>query len=59
MSLNTCPCCKGHARYSDIKSEESHFLCAGCEIELYAPLHKIMNEMHISKEEAYEILKNR
>ena len=58
MSKNICPCCKGHSEYLDIKTEESQFLCTGCEIILYFPLHKIMNEFNVDKEEAYKLLTN-
>ena len=57
MSKNICPCCKGHSEYLDIETEESQFLCTGCEIKLYFPLHKIMEEFKINKEDAYNIIR--
>lgn len=57
MSKNTCPCCKGHSEYLNIETEKSQFLCTGCEIKLYFPLHEIMNELNVDKEEAYNIIR--
>lgn len=57
MSKNTCPCCKEHSEYLNIETEESQFLCTGCEIKLYFPLHEIMNELNVDKEEAYNIIR--
>lgn len=56
MSKNICPCCKGHSEYLDIKTKESQILCTGCEIKLYFPLHKIMDEFNVNKQEAYKLL---
>ena len=45
-------------RILDIKTQNSQFLCTGCEIKLYFPLHKIMDESNVNKEEAYKLLQN-
>ena len=58
MSKNICPCCNGHSEYLDIKTQNSQFLCTGCEIKLYFPLQKIMDESNVNKEEAYKLLQN-
>ena len=57
MSKNICPCCNGHSEHLDIETEESLLLCTGCEIKLYFPLHKIMKEFNVNKEEAYNIIR--
>ena len=57
MSKNICPCCKGHSEHLDIETEESQLLCTGYEIKLYFPLHKIMKEFNVNKEEAYNIIR--
>lgn len=59
MSKNICPCCGGYSEYLDIiEAERTQFLCKGCEIKLYFPLHEIMNKLNVSKEEAYKLIKN-
>lgn len=55
MSKNTCPCCHGHSDYLDIPEQTSAFLCTGCEIKLYFPLHEIMEKRNVNKEVAYKI----
>lgn len=44
MSKNICPCCHGHSDYLDMPEQTSTFLCTGCEIKLYFPLHEIMEK---------------
>ena len=57
MSMNICPRCGGKCEYLDVKEPPVlHYLCTGCEIKIYYPLHHLMNEKGISKEEAYKIL---
>lgn len=56
MSKNICPCCNGKADYLDISDKYSYFLCSGCEIKLYHKLHNVMDDMHYTKEEAYQYL---
>ena len=58
MSKNICPCCGGYSEYLDIEAERTQILCTGCEIKLYFPLHEIMNKLNVSKEEAYNLIKN-
>ena len=59
MSKNICPCCGGKSEYIDIAEENTERLCAGCEIKLYFPLHRIMSLYNVNKEEAYKILRER
>ena len=56
MSKNICPCCHGHSDYLDMPEQTSTFLCTGCEIKLYFPLHEIMEKRNVNKEVAYKIL---
>lgn len=57
MSKNICPRCNGKSIIIDNPADTTQHLCAGCEIEMYAELHAVMNRYGIDKESAYEHLK--
>ena len=57
MSINICPRCKGESIIVDNPADATQYLCAGCEIEMYAELHAVMNRYGLNKESAYEYLK--
>ena len=57
MSKNICPRCNGESIIIDNPADTTQHLCAGCEIEMYAELHTVMNRYGIDKESAYEHLK--
>lgn len=57
MSRNICPRCKGESIIVDNPADATQYLCAGCEIEMYAELHAVMDRYGIDKESAYEYLK--
>lgn len=57
MSRNICPRCKGASIIADNPADATQYLCAGCEIEMYAELHAVMDRYGLDKESAYEYLK--
>lgn len=57
MSINICPRCKGESIIVDNPADATQYLCAGCEIEMYAELHTVMDRYGLDKESAYEYLK--
>lgn len=57
MSINICPRCKGESIIVDNPADATQYLCAGCEIEMYAELYAVMNRYGIDKESAYKHLK--
>lgn len=57
MSKNICPRCKGESIIVDNPADATQYLCAGCEIEMYAELHVVMDRYGLDKESAYEYLK--
>ena len=57
MSINICPRCMGKSIIVDNPTDTTQYLCVGCEIEMYAELHAVMNRYGIDKESAYKHLK--
>lgn len=44
---NICPCCGGACPTKELK-EDTHELCAGCEIKHYRPVHELMEKLCIT-----------